>query len=93
LEIRLKSCLLALALSALPLAALANDPAPRPAASAAAAMPASQAAASGAAAAASVACPGRSAPSLVTHRITSKARHTVDDGDPCADPHSPPVRR
>ena len=79
----MKTCLLALALSVPPLMA------------AAAPMPSREApapAASGPAAAASAACPARPAPSLV-HRATSKARHTVDDGDPCADPHSPPVRR
>jgi len=49
----------------------------------------SPASASAPVSAASAACPARSAPT----RITSKARHTIDDGDPCADPHSPPVRR
>jgi len=80
----LKTCLIALALSLPPLMAAAAPPA---------SAQASRAAASGPAAAASAACPGRSAPSLADHRATSKARHTVDDGDPCADPHSPAVRR
>jgi hypothetical protein len=82
-EIRLKTCLIALALSLPPLLAAAAAPASTEAA---------RPAASGPAAAASAACPGRSAPSLADRRATSKARHTVDDGDPCADPHSPPVR-
>jgi len=79
----LKTSLLALALSLPPLMAAA---APR------ASPEASRPAASGPAAAAPAACPARSAPSLADRRATSKARHTVDDGDPCADPHSPPVR-
>ena len=27
------------------------------------------------------------------HKVTSKVRHTFEDGDPCADPHSPPASR
>jgi hypothetical protein len=77
----MKTRLLALALFLAPLMACATPPAP--------AEPARAAAASAPASAASAACPARSAPT----RITSKARHTIDDGDPCADPHSPPVRR
>jgi hypothetical protein len=79
----LKTSLLALALSLPPLmAAAAPTASPGP----------SRPAASSPAAAASAACPARSAPSLADRRATSKARHTVDDGDPCADPHSPMVR-
>jgi len=80
----LKTRLVALALSLPPLVAAAA-----PTASPEASRPA----ASAPALAASAGCPGRSAPSLADHRATSKARHTVDDGDPCADPHGPPVRR
>jgi len=80
----MKTCLIALALSLPPLIAAAAPPA---------SSEPSRGAASGPAAAASAACPGRSAPSLADRRATSKARHTVEDGDPCADPHSPPARR
>ena len=45
------------------------------------------------ASAASAACPARAASAAVFRRNTSKVRHTVDDGDPCADPHSPPGDR
>jgi len=83
-EIRLKTCLIALALSLPPLMAAAAPTA---------SVEASRPAASRPALAASAACPGRSAPSLADRRVTSKARHTVDDGDPCADPHGPAVRR
>ncbi|MCK9684570.1 hypothetical protein [Scleromatobacter humisilvae] len=77
------ACLFALALAATSVNALAMPPDGHAAAASAA---------SAASAAASSACPGRPAPSLATHRVTSKARHTIDDADPCADPHSPPAQ-
>ena len=38
-------------------------------------------------------CPAHAASASLSNKRTSKARHTIMDGDPCADPHSAPGER
>ena len=78
----------ALAVAALSIAAACAVATPVPAP-----MPAASSAAGAPLAAASAACPDRKRIPPTPGRATSKSRHVVMDGDPCADPHSAPGQR